>query len=302
MNYTNAEIIAVVVLYRCGLLASPTIKSLLHDCICNPESYENFRLIIYDNSEIKQPIDFNFPFSCEVIHDKSNSGLATAYNFALESARTNSINWILFLDQDSSLPENFLRVAKKEIEAISSIENLKVIAPRIEDRGRAISPARDLIGGILRPIKDIEPGKCELKIHAIGSGLIVKTEIFEAIGKFSSIFPMDGLDRWLCHQISAMGWSYLISENKVEHSLSVYDFDKFVSDERYIRILIYEYKFLKIYRGNIDKLIYNLRLFLRAIKYFIYLKNKNFSIITLKHLINKYNDKSNNNCRYNNIQ
>lgn len=302
MDDKNIEILAVVVLYRCNLLDSLTIKSLLVDYISNPEPYKKFRLIIYDNSEIKQSIKVQLPFRFNIIQDESNAGLAKAYNFALDSARANSINWLLLLDQDSTLPNRFLSIVQREIEITNSAKNIKAIVPRVEYDGRPISPARDLIGGMLRPIKAIQPGECHIKIHAIGSGLILKTEIFKTIGEFSVDFPVDGLDRWLYHQISAMGWSSLISEIKIEHSLSVFNFEKFVSYERYINILTYEYKYLKLYRSNADITIYNLRLILRAIKYFKCIKNKKFSIITIRHLINKYNDKANNNYWNNNIQ
>jgi GT2 family glycosyltransferase len=298
----NIKILGVVVLYRCQIEDSLTIKSLLRDYSSNAEGYNNFQLIIYDNSESEQVSKIEFPFPCSLVRDQSNPGLAKAYNTALDVARGKLIEWLLLLDQDTTLPQGYMELVNKELSVANSLKKIKAIVPLVMDNGRPISPARDLLGGILRPIKNMKPGQCSQKIHCIGSGSIVKVDLFEKIGGFSLEFPVDGLDRWLFQQIYSMGWLTYVTEIRIDHCLSIFNYDNFVGYERYIRILTYEYKFLKMYRHRMDIWIYEVRLFLRFLKYYLKFKDKNYAIITLKHALEKYNDKANNYNRNNNLQ
>lgn len=302
MSATYIKLLGVVVLYKCEISQSSTIKSLIRDYSINPECYKNFYLVIYDNSESEQLLKTQLPFPYIIVHDQSNPGLAKAYNFALDAARVKSIEWILLLDQDTNLPQGYMGLVNEDLSVTNYSEKIKAIVPRVEGERRSISPARDMIGGILRPIKKMQPGPCSKKIHCIGSGSIIKVNIFEEIGGFSLEFPLDGLDRWLYHQIFIKGWLIYVTDIKIEHCLSVFNYDKFVSHERYIQILLYEYKFLKLYRCDIDLWIYQIRLFLRFVKYYLKFKDKKFAIITMKHFFKKYNEKANNYNRNNNLQ
>ena len=77
------KIIAVLVLYNCDVNEAKTLSSLIQGYNQDPGAFKNFKLILYDNGSSDQITALNIPFEYKYILDSSNSGLAIAYNYAL---------------------------------------------------------------------------------------------------------------------------------------------------------------------------------------------------------------------------
>ena len=148
------------------------------------------------------------------------------------------------------------------------------------------SPAKDLFGGIIRPIDMRHKGICAFKVFATGSGSAIKVSFLQSIGGFNELYWLDCLDRWLFSTINNMGGKVYVSDSIVDHELSILNYDKFMDEQRYYNILKYEAIFMKSFHSKADNYLYYLRLLKRTVNLFITVKNKRYSLMTLRHLKN----------------
>ena len=279
-------IYAALIIYKSKIEDSKTINSLLENYSRSPKAFKTFKLVIYDNSPTAQEICLSIPFEYQYVHDASNSGLATAYNYALNKAIADSYNWLLILDQDSFLPDNFICNLFSDISGIEKDYTVAAIVPKMRYKKIFFSPSKDLFGGTLRPIDMQHKGICDFKVFAIGSGTLVRISFLQKIGGFNKFYWLDFLDRWLFITINNMGGKVYVTDSIVDHELSVMDYDKFMSEERYCNVLKYETIFMRSFKSGAEKYIYYLRLLKRIIYLYVTVENKKYSLLTLRHLKN----------------
>lgn len=278
-------IFAVLVIFNCKIEEAKTFVSLLNNYAKNQESFKNFKLIIYDNSLFDQSIPLAIPFEYQYIHDRNNKGLAAAYNYALNQAIKSSYDWLLLLDQDSYLPEDFIENMSYDISIIKD-STVSAVVPKMRYKKVIFSPTKVFFGGIVRAIDMRHRGICTFKnVFAIGSGCVIKVSFLQKIGGFNEVFWMDCLDRWLFLTINNMGGKVYVTDSIIEHEVSVMNYDKFMNEKRYYNILKYETLFMKSFTSRIENYIFYLRLIKRAVYLFITVSDKKYSIMTLRHLI-----------------
>jgi GT2 family glycosyltransferase len=278
------DILAIVVIYNCKSEEAKTLNSLLENYAKNPKAFRNFKLIIYDNSLIEQKICLSIPFEYEYVHDRNNKGLAAAYNYALTKALTASYGWFLLLDQDSSLPEDFIDNLSRDLYSLKEDNTVVAVVPKMRYKKAFFSPSKDLFGGITRPIDMRHQGICAFKVCAIGSGSAIKVSFLQSIGGFNEFYWLDCLDRWLFFTINNMGGKVYVSDSIVDHELSLLNYDKFMDEQRYSSILKYESIFMKSFKSKAENYVYYLRLLKRTIYLFITVNDKRYSLMTLRHL------------------
>jgi GT2 family glycosyltransferase len=277
-------IIAVVVLYNSTVEESYTIKSLMLNHPEYLDPIKDFHLIIYDNGLVEQEIKMNIPFKFQYFHNPKNEGLAVAYNYALKEAIHGSYSWMLLLDQDSSLPEVFLSNLFDDLNKIADDCRITAVVPRMYYKDNIFSPSKVLFGGLHRPINKNHKGIYKHSICAIGSCSLIKIEFLEMIGGFNEFFWMDSLDRWLFLTIEKNKGIVYVSNSLIEHELSILDYDKFVSENRYNNIMKYETFFMKLYKSKSENFIYYLRLLNRILIFSLSEKNKMYAKLTWCHL------------------
>lgn len=278
------KILILLVIYRKLPSESSTLTSLLESYKSSYFIYDNLELIIFDNTESIRSIDINIPFEFQYISNGINLGLAEAYSFGLKYAFENKFEWMVLLDQDSILPNNYLKKLNGELERIGD-EKICAVLPRIISLNKIISPCNEFLGGILRPIDKNKAG-IAVNLFGIGSGAVINVNLFNKIG-VNLDYHLDGLDRWIFESFNKLKYKFHISNIYIEHELSVMCLKKYMNIDRYKNILRYEYKFLNENRSGFDLLIYNLRLILRVIILLIS-NNYKYSKLNLKHLLRKY--------------
>lgn len=285
-EHRDMNLLAVLVIYNCKIEEAKTLKSLLRNYAKNPRAFRNVRLIIYDNSLLEQSIHLTIPFEHQYIHDRNNEGLAVAYNYALNEAIKTSYAWLLLLDQDSSLPEDFIDNLSCDISIIDEDTTVTAVVPKMRYKKVIFSPTKVFFGGIVRAIDMRHRGICTFKnVFAIGSGCVIKVSFLQKIGGFNEVFWMDCLDRWLFLTINNMGGKVYVTDSIVEHEVSVMNYDKLMNEKRYYNILIYETLFMKSFTSRIENYIFYLRLIKRAVYLFFTVSDKKYSLMTLRHLM-----------------
>jgi GT2 family glycosyltransferase len=280
------KIFAILIIYNRRIDEAKTVSSLLKNCAKNPDVFKDFRLIIYDNSPEAQKTEMPLPFEYEYVHIPKHKGLAEAYNYALNKAIEASCGWLLLLDQDSSLPDEFAGNLSQELSRIEKNSNVCAVVPKMRYKNTFFSPSKVLFGGTLRPIDMAHKGVYASQIFAIGSACTIRVSFLQGIGGFNEFYWLDFLDRWLFITINNMGGKVYVTDSIVDHELSVMDYDKFMTEKRYANILKYEIIFMKRYKSKVERYVYYLRLVKRVIYLFFTVNNKRYSLMTLRHLKN----------------
>ncbi|MFA4853439.1 MAG: glycosyltransferase [Bacteroidales bacterium] len=287
-------LLAILVVYNCKIEETKTLKSLLQNYAINSKAFENFKLIIYDNSLLEQKIDIAIPFEYQYVHHSNNNGLAVAYNYALSEAVKASYDWLLLLDQDSSLPEDFIASFLHNLSNILD-SAVAAVVPKMRYKNTFFSPSKVSFGGTVSAIDVRHEGICNIKnVNAIGSGTVINVSFLQRIGGFNEVFWMDCLDRWLFLTINNMGGKVYVTDSIIEHELSIMNYDKFMNEQRYHNILMSETLFMKSFKPKIENYVYYLRLVKRVVYLFFTVNDKKYSSMTLRHLISLITPTTNN--------
>lgn len=173
------QIAAVIVLYKEQLDETETFSSLLR--------HLDWPLLIYDNSPNPQEIkDAN---RTTYVHNPSNPGVSTAYNHAMEWARSISASHLLLLDSDSVFPDN----AKSVYEGMVSKFSQDLILPSLFSQGKRVSPFY-FHGGKTHYGEGISYGALSLgRILAINAGAMLPLDSIEDV-KYNESLPLDWSD------------------------------------------------------------------------------------------------------------
>ena len=243
-------VLAVVVLYNRSFKAVPCaarLKQWLAEYDASSNALFLAHCLIYDNSPVAQPIDFEVGHEgIEVFHDPTNGGTRAAYLHALDLARARGYEWILFLDHDTALAENFFLDAARALKSAEPQAPVGAVVPQVFDGPTLISPSCITFYGRVHAWRvelNADHGKC-YGLTAIASASIVRTEALTKLLPIPPIFSLDYLDHWLFRELQRQGENILVSPSRVEHSLSVQSM-KSMNVNRYRSILAAELAFLR---------------------------------------------------------
>jgi GT2 family glycosyltransferase len=278
---TSPSLFVVLVLYRTDVFASSTVRSLLNQRT-PPSGFLN-RILLFDNSAQKQ--DCSLAPCWDYYWPDSNLGLAGAYNFALAKARRVQCDWLLLLDQDTTLPPEFLANLHAGLNAIQDDESVVACVPEVWMGETPVSPwIRKWYRNVPFKRKGILVPR---GIGAINSGTCVRTSFVDGLGGFDRRFWLDFLDHWLFLRIEQSGKSISIADQRIEHDLSVRDYDKGVSLERYRNILNAENLFTREYSAPLERFAYSAKLLLRAFRQFATVKDKRIALATMNFFLKR---------------
>lgn len=277
------KILVVLVIYKVRVQDSPTYQSLL-DAGLLGVSVSHFAVLVYDNSpQMQVSITLDAP-RLQYIHDPANGGLAAAYNQALKVAITGGFEWLLLLDQDTTLPAKYFSAVCDAAAELAGDHTVSAIVPKVKSGEKLVSPSEVLPGWRLRPIPSGHGGLCDLKLTAINSGTVIRTSFVCQLGGFNSDFWLDCLDHWLFTALHAAKKRLYVLDAVITHDLSVLDYNNNISITRYQNILRAEGLFFSKYQGRAEMTVYLLRLVFRATKQFALVRNKKIALMTLRHL------------------
>lgn len=267
----NHSIEIIIVLYKCSLDESVTFSTLTKQLNKTSIDYE---LVIFNNDN-KQKIE---SAKYLVVNSNENKKLEGAYNFALEKATKNGKNWILLLDQDTVITENYFN----ELEKLFSEHirpDLVAIVPKLVSNNKIISPVR--VSSLMRFESEVNiSGYTKKRINALNSLSLFNAQFINSIGGFSKDYPFDMHDHWCYNQIYKHQKSVFIMNVIGEHNSSFVDFENNVSILRYKEFLNVQDKFTRNELGLIVYFFYKIKILLRSVRQFYDYKNKTYSYAT----------------------
>jgi GT2 family glycosyltransferase len=260
----HPSILAVVVLYNRELARSQSFTSLSEILNANPDLAKHFSLVVYDNSPQAQTPVSAADFPTHYVHDRSNGGLAAAYNYALARAESEQREWLLLLDQDTSPTQEFLFELLQTATALQATAEVAAIVPKLMVNGGIHSPDSEFIQLIRRQFQPPNPpvahdlvGIQQQPLCAYNSGSTLRVSALRAIGGFPREFWLDYLDHAVYHSLYVHGYRTHLMLATLVHDASYSDFDS-MPFWRLHNVLTAQTLYVKRNGNFVDRLLYRI--------------------------------------------
>ncbi len=255
------RIFAVVVLYRQSPSASITVHTLAR--ALEAQDAPPCTVLLYDNTPAAERTAAAPPAGFRYQAAETNRGMLGAVEAALAGAAAEGCGWLLTLDQDTALPEDFFAALRPGLAAAQSDERIGVIVPQLAEGARLLSPAYVGIGRAT-PLPAGFAGTPAREARAFNSAALLRVQAMHSLGGFDPCFWLDHFDSWLHHRLYVHGWRmHVLGGLTLEHHFSLLDYGKRVSQERYRNFLEAEAAYIDLYEPRIAALAYTAQLGVR---------------------------------------
>lgn len=174
--------------------------------ICHAKQLD-LLVIVDDGSENHSAIENIVAENIHVICLKNNSGIAKALNTGILFAQKNHADYILTLDQDSDLTENFVSSLHNLFSSSSAASKIGIVLP-------------DCINGIPSIPPRYAPEGFGLVDEGIQSGMMISNECLQDIGLFDEDLFIDCVDTDFCLRARSADWNIgVATSSNIIHSL-----------------------------------------------------------------------------------
>lgn len=276
------SVLAVVVLYKRSVDRSQTLTSLGNALRRHPELLRFLQVLLWDNSPMPLTPTLAFPF--EYVHSSKNIGTSGAFNRAMEFAEAGSIPWLLLLDQDTTLSEDFVPKVLAYSRRFTDSLDVAAVVPLLWCRGQLVSPKRFRTLHRISPVPPASYGTYKGHLVVCDSATLMRTAALrEAGGYDEELFWLDFSDIDVFTTLHRKGKSiFIASDLQLQHSLSTMDYDNEMTPERYGNFLAAEGAFFSLRGSSLDNVALTARLLARGTKQYLRFKNKTFASMTWK--------------------
>jgi GT2 family glycosyltransferase len=265
-NLPPLRLLAVIVLYRMKPLDSITETSLRRAMTAVGPRRMAIQPLFYDNTPGGQDPGI-LPENAIYVADRNTGGLAAAYNSAIRIARDNGFDWMLTLDQDTSLPEDFLVKIAEAIRKISNMPDVAAIVPQLSSDGLPLSPwTPTRHWALVRRLPAGFVGFPAGRVYATNSASTLRVSAVDALGGYDPRFRLDFSDLVMFHRLQNSGLRiYVAGDIRVDHELSGFDLKNRSSPARFADFHASEEAFYDEYLGTTCRLIHILRMSYRLL-------------------------------------
>jgi rhamnosyltransferase len=173
------------------------------------------RVVVVDNGSINiAEVAFVVAaVDCELICNKTNLGVATAFNQGIGVANEEGFPWVITFDQDSLVPPGLVAGLLDLYRTHPRCSEIGVIAPTHRDRGTGDSYYQ-------RGDRLVEQEGWRIVRSCISSGCLVPTAVYAQVGGLDDRLFIDFVDHDFCIRCRARGFLIVESTREVlEHSI-----------------------------------------------------------------------------------
>jgi GT2 family glycosyltransferase len=264
---TRLNVTVVIVLYGISAEDSPAFRSILASRQRLRSERGEAHILLWDNSPDPQIIIPDLADGVHYFPDQTNSGLATAYNHAIAWAVEHGSEWLLTLDQDTAVPEDFFDKMAAAAQASTRYAGIGAIVPQIATEGRQLSPNWFQFGAIPRWYRAGFTGVPREPVFAFNSGAMLRVSALRQVGGYDPRFWLDDSDAMIFSKLHERGKrAYVAGEIQVEHEFSMKDMQRRMSPQRYRNALFAETAFWDLRMNRAAGWERALRLMVRLIK------------------------------------
>ena len=266
---TPLKVMVVIVLYRIAPKESPAFKSVMAARQAFGPDAGDVRVLLWDNSPMAGAGEA-LPEGVAYFADDSNSGLATAYNRALEWAQLHGADWLLTLDQDTAVPAEFFEKMAAAAMESSRYSGIGAVVPQIAAGGKQLSPNWFQLGAIPRWYRSGYTGLPAEPVFAFNSGAMLRVDALKQVGGYDLRFWLDDSDAMIFSKLHEHGKRvYIAGGIQVEHEFSMKDMQGRMSPARYRNALLAETAFWDLRMNRMAGWERALRLMVRMMKHWM---------------------------------
>lgn len=205
--------------------------------------------------------------TCVALHDnsKDNIYLAAAYNKAIDLAHEKGKRWLVLLDDDAQLTQEYLDALDGFVQHPTAQCAVPVLNT---SSGKQLSP--QWYSNQNGPFKALYSSKRHHDdiIMAFNSGAVFDVKLFDGqLGRFNTDYPIDYLDYYMFRRLSLDGITPAVLPVKMTHSLSIANSKQYITEQRYELLLAAELRFARHLGTSSAMLWYKLRLIARIAKW-----------------------------------
>jgi len=266
---TPLKVMVVIVLYRIAPKESPAFKTVMAARQAFGPDAGDVRVLLWDNSPMAGAGEA-LPEGVAYFADDSNSGLATAYNRALEWAQLHGAEWLLTLDQDTAVPAEFFEKMAAAAMESSRYSGIGAVVPQIAAGGKQLSPNWFQLGAIPRWYRSGYTGVPAEPVFAFNSGAMLRVDALKQVGGYDLRFWLDDSDAMIFSKLHEHGKRvYIAGDIQVEHEFSMKDMQGRMSAVRYRNALLAETAFWDLRMNRMAGWERALRLMVRMVKHWM---------------------------------
>lgn len=193
-NTRESKLIAFAIVVYKEIFYKTTAFLTLQKSLSQLQNTGSWLILIYDNTDTEGwKIEDDSIKNTEIFyyHNPKNPGIGTAYNFLSRAAQQDGYEWILFMDQDTALPETAIA---EYILAIRQRPDVLIKVPVTKANGKIYSPIRYVFKRGRIP-RSVETGVKKFENYTfINSGIAIKLSLFFEAGGYDESIKLDFAD------------------------------------------------------------------------------------------------------------
>jgi GT2 family glycosyltransferase len=278
------RILAIIVVYKASPLLTPSFLTLQRAREAVPSDRVELKTLLYDNTGDGQNPGV-MPDGVEYFAASQNDGLSHAYNQGLRMAASKGCDWLLTLDQDSTLPENFLLHVNEIAPAIRKDLSIAAIVPLITESGKTHSPYWFFAGTIPRYYA---AGTVVVSTHdtyAFNSASMLRVAALIEVGGYNPWFWLDYSDGYIFRQLHRHRKRVFIAGDvAVIHNYASSDLESRVTLSRYRNMRLAESAFWDLEMGVLAGLERTLGLAVVMLRHILFRDFLQYQAITFEFL------------------
>jgi GT2 family glycosyltransferase len=190
--------------------------------------------------------------------------LAEAYSFALRLAEEGRHEWLLLLDQDTSLTEGFIAELIACTESLRTESGVASIVPKLLCGGEIYSPSLHFIDqlrhqyrrsnhAVSRDTVGVQKGR----LTAYNSGASLRVSALQSIGGFPREYWLDYLDHAVFHSLTTRGYTMYVMRTTMVHNMSQAEVAR-VAAWRQRNLILAQTQFVRCTGNILDRLLYRM--------------------------------------------
>ncbi len=234
------RLLAIIVIYKMPPLETSSYLSLQQAKRALPAGRIKMEILLFDNSPNAQKPE-KIPENVRYQAADQNVGLSSAYNKGLSLAVATGYDWLLTLDQDTTLPADFLVHLSEVAATVAHDTSVAAIVPSIKSGGKYISPVRFVADALPRYDQKGKVGTTEEFIYALNSASTLRVAALREVGGYNPWFWLDHSDGYIFRQLHRYGKRvFIMGDLEVAHDFSMMQPQHRVTAARYRNMLLAE--------------------------------------------------------------
>lgn len=175
-----------------------------------------YNLVVVDNSNTTHEFELGI-YNIEYIFNGENQGIAKALNTGIKKAiKQNKDGFIILLDQDSRISDNYPLEIAKEYNRISKHIHLSALGPKVIQK-----TTKEVYTSFIHKEKPNNYHFLPQK-DIITSGCCISKDVIEKIGFFDEILFIDFVDTEWCYRANHLGLTCGITTNlNISHMIGL---------------------------------------------------------------------------------